>query len=155
PPGGASPDGQTLRVEIPRRHLLRGFLRGAHRRAHRPGTERVCGTARSHRRAHRTGPKVREAQVIKASLLLLVVLLAGRRPRGRAAAERHLLWAAAIALAALLPLLSPALPAWEPAFLRPAADVLPRLVSSATAVESADAGITVRANSIELSSMSP
>jgi TonB family protein len=52
--------------------------------------------------------------VIKAACVLLVTLLIVPRLRSRSAAERHVLWAAAVALAALVPPLAALLPAWQP-----------------------------------------
>ena len=54
--------------------------------------------------------------MIKASIVLLVAFFITCVLKKRSAAERHLLWVAAIAAAAILPLLGLLVPFWEPAF---------------------------------------
>src|SRR5256885_8371270 len=66
--------------------------------------------------------------MIKASVLLAftygVMFLLRRRP----AAERHLLWVMAIGSAALLPLLTLALPSWQPELAARVAGALPEIL---------------------------
>jgi TonB family protein len=65
--------------------------------------------------------------MIKATLILLIACGVSRLLRKRSAAERHLLWVAAIAAASLIPLLSLVVPAWRPAAAGRLAGVLPGL----------------------------
>jgi len=67
--------------------------------------------------------------MIKATLILLLAWCISRMLRKRSAAERHLLWVAAIAAASLLPVLSLVVPAWRPAVAGRIAAVLPGLSS--------------------------
>ena len=57
--------------------------------------------------------------MIKATIVLLVAHAVIPPLKRRSAAERHALWTAALAIAALLPLLTWLLPAWEPAWVPP------------------------------------
>src|SRR5205823_4511204 len=101
----------TICAQTPRRNALR----------------RICGEAdssfagqgefRDHRRRTRThgqidreGKERREAQMIKASLLLVLAYCLSKLLRHRSAAERHILWVASIFAAALLPLMILVLP---------------------------------------------
>jgi TonB family protein len=63
--------------------------------------------------------------VIRAAFVLAVTRLVIPRLRSRSAAERHLCWAAALALAAVVPWLGAILPAWQPVWMRTAIDLLP------------------------------
>jgi TonB family protein len=93
--------------------------------------------------------------MIRASLLLAVAFAAAPFFRRRPSAERHVLWAAAILLAALVPLSAGAVPRWRPGFLRHAAAVIPDipfLSLSPSARDDGDAGdVVVHAQSIEAS----
>jgi TonB family protein len=93
--------------------------------------------------------------MIKAAVLLALTFAAARALRRRSAAERHLLWAAALTLAALLPLLGVVVPAWQPDLARRAAAVLPLLARSDAAAAYDDAEVVVRADSVESSSAGP
>lgn len=68
--------------------------------------------------------------MIKASLILVAVYCACTLLRRRSAAERHVLWVAAIASAALLPLLSLLLPSWHSEVAARVAAVLPGMSQS-------------------------
>jgi TonB family protein len=63
--------------------------------------------------------------VIKAACVLLVTRLIVPRLRSRSAAERHVLWAAAVALAALIPPVAALLPAWQPQWVGAVTTLLP------------------------------
>ena len=93
--------------------------------------------------------------MIRASLLLAAAFAAAPFLRRRSSAERHVLWAAAILLAALVPLSAGAVPRWRPGFLRHAAAVIPDvpfLSLSPSARDDADTGdVVVHAQSIETS----
>jgi TonB family protein len=94
--------------------------------------------------------------MIRASLLLAVVWCAARLLKQRPAAERHLLWAAAIVMAALLPLLGSVVPAWSPESAGRWLEVLPslsRIIDTAGIRPST--GTTIRAIGIEGGSLSP
>jgi TonB family protein len=63
--------------------------------------------------------------MIKATLLLCVARLVIPRLQSRSAAERHLLWAAVLGAAAVLPWLQAVLPVWQPQWAETLADVFP------------------------------
>jgi TonB family protein len=88
--------------------------------------------------------------MIRASVILLIALAITWLLRKRAAAERHVVWAAAIVSAAMLPLLSFVLPSWEPALARRVAAALPSISapSSSTSV-SRPVDVIFRAEGIE------
>jgi TonB family protein len=65
--------------------------------------------------------------MIKASIILAAAGVLTFLMRRRAAAERHIVWVAAIFSAALLPLFSLVLPPWQPAFAARLASSLPAL----------------------------
>jgi TonB family protein len=65
--------------------------------------------------------------MIKATIILLIACGVSRLLRKRSAAERHLLWVAALAAAAVIPLLTLVVPAWRPAVAGRLAAVLPGL----------------------------
>jgi TonB family protein len=67
--------------------------------------------------------------MIKSSAILLAGLLVTWILRRRGAAERHIVWAAAIISAALLPVLSFLLPAWQPGLAQRVAGALPSMPS--------------------------
>jgi len=87
--------------------------------------------------------------MIKATLLLLFAGCVIPRLRRRSAAERHLLWAACLAAAALLPLLKLLLPEWQPGWMIDVMGVLPTSPVQRTVGQDAD--IVVRAIGIESS----
>ncbi len=86
--------------------------------------------------------------MIKATLVLLAVLMVMPWLKRRPAAERHALWTATLAIAGLLPLLSWLLPSWEPAWAQRAADVWPAAFESRSAADSAG-DIVIRATGVE------
>jgi len=63
--------------------------------------------------------------VIKASLLLVAAFAVAPLFRHRSPAERHVLWASALLLAALVPVFAGIAPRWQPGFVRRAAAVMP------------------------------
>ena len=63
--------------------------------------------------------------MIAATVLLSLACCAIPRLTGRSAAERHLLWAASLGAAALLPVLSLILPSWQPEWARDVIAALP------------------------------
>ena len=69
--------------------------------------------------------------MIKASAILAIAFLLTFVMRKRAAAERHIVWVAAIISAALLPVLSFVLPGWQPAFAQRVIASLPQFAASA------------------------
>ena len=85
--------------------------------------------------------------MMKATLLLLFAGCVIPRLRRRSAAERHLLWAASLAAAALLPLLKLLLPEWQPGWMIDVMGVLPTSPVQRTVGQEAD--IVVRAIGIE------
>ena len=88
--------------------------------------------------------------MIKGTLVLLVAHLVIPYLRRRSAAERHALWTASIAIAAMLPLLTPLVPAWEPAWAQRAAETWPAAFEMrSTVVDVGD--IVVRATGVESS----
>ena len=88
--------------------------------------------------------------MIKATLFLLLAGCVIPRLRRRSAAERHLLWAASLAAASLLPLLSLFLPAWQPAWMNDVMAALPSSFDPAPrGTIGQDADIVVRAIGIE------
>jgi TonB family protein len=87
--------------------------------------------------------------MIKATLLLLFAGCVIPRLRRRSAAERHLLWAATLAAATLLPLLRLLLPAWEPGWMIDVMAILPSSFVPAQGTVGQEANIVVRAIGIE------
>ena len=86
--------------------------------------------------------------MIKATIVLLAAHLVIPLLRRRSAAERHAMWAAVIAIAAALPILTWLLPTWSPAWAQRAAETWPAAFDTGSAV--ANAGdIVVRATGIE------
>jgi TonB family protein len=86
--------------------------------------------------------------MIKATLVLLVALAVIPLLKRRSAAERHAVWAATLAIAALLPLLTGLLPSWKPAWAQRAADVWPAAFVSRSAADTAG-DIVIRATAVE------
>ena len=86
--------------------------------------------------------------MIKAAILLLAARVVIPHLTRRSAAERHALWTAVLATAALLPLLTWVLPSWEPAWTQRAADTWPMAFESRSAGDSAG-DIIIRATAIE------
>ncbi len=88
--------------------------------------------------------------MIKATIVLLVAHAVIPLLKRRSAAERHALWAAALAIATLLPLLASLLPSWEPAWARRAAGSWP--VFDSRLVDGGSAGdIVIRATGVDAS----
>ena len=89
--------------------------------------------------------------MIKASLILAIAYALTLLMRRRAAAERHIVWVAAIFSAALLPLLSLVLPSWQPSFAARFASSLPTVLSGTDldARGSHDTRVVFQAQSIE------
>src|SRR5262245_1311013 len=85
--------------------------------------------------------------MIKASVILATAFLLIRLLRNRAAAERHVVWVAAIVGAAMLPGLSLLVPSWQPAFAQRVAAVLPAAVAYPNPAANTD--VTFRTNGIE------
>ena len=86
--------------------------------------------------------------MIKAAIVLLAARVVIPHLTHRSAAERHALWTAVLATAALLPLLAWVLPSWEPAWAQRAADTWPMAFESRSAGDSAG-DIIIRATAIE------
>jgi TonB family protein len=93
--------------------------------------------------------------MIRASVILATAYLLTLFLRRRAAAERHIVWVAAIASAALLPLLSLVVPSWQPAFAARLVSALPTLLAGADGGASGSPGarIVFQAQSIETSGL--
>ena len=86
--------------------------------------------------------------MIKATIVLLAACIVIPRLHRRSAAERHALWTAALAIAAVLPVLIGLLPSWEPAWAQRAADAWPTAFErSSPAFNAGD--IVVRATGID------
>src|SRR4029453_15076807 len=81
--------------------------------------------------------------MIKATLILLLAAGVSRLLRKRSAAERHLLWVAALAAASLLPLLTLIVPAWRPAVAGRIAAAFPGFSSVPPSQRSGSTGGTV------------
>ena len=91
--------------------------------------------------------------MIKATLVLLAAHAIIPWLRRRSAAERHALWAASLATAAMVPLLAWLLPAWEPHWAQGVADAWPAAFGrGAFATGAGD--IVVRATDVEARSWS-
>ncbi|HEX5109247.1 MAG TPA: M56 family metallopeptidase [Vicinamibacterales bacterium] len=90
-------------------------------------------------------------QMIKATVVLAVAWMVIPRLRARSAAERHLLWASALGIAALLPWLDEVLPAWRPHWAQSFSAVLPdSLDLFGRWTQAAEGGeIVVRATGVE------
>jgi TonB family protein len=86
--------------------------------------------------------------MIKASLLLALVYCLMFFMRRRPSAERHMIWVLAIHCAALLPLLTIALPAWQPQVVASAVASLPRLLK-ASGLSQTGGSVNVQALGIE------
>jgi TonB family protein len=86
--------------------------------------------------------------MIKATIVLLAAHAIIPCLRHRSAAERHALWAASLAMAAVVPLLAWLLPSWEPAWAQRAADIWPAVFSQGAVATSAG-DIVVRATDVE------
>jgi TonB family protein len=87
--------------------------------------------------------------MIKATLLLLFAGCVIPRLRHRSAAERHLLWATSLAAATLLPLLTLALPAWQPGWMSGVMAALPSSFDPGQPTAGPQADVVVRAIGIE------
>jgi TonB family protein len=87
--------------------------------------------------------------MIRTSIILAAAWCLSALLRRRSAAERHLLWAAAILSAALLPVLTTLLPAWQPALAQRVADALPALTTVGAPGATGRSGVTFRVDAIE------
>ena len=87
--------------------------------------------------------------MIKATVVLLVAFCITSVLKRRSAAERHLLWVAAIAAAAVLPLLGLLVPTWEPAFAQRVTAALPTISTTFSNPISTDSQVTFRSERIE------
>jgi TonB family protein len=88
--------------------------------------------------------------VIKATLFLWLAGCLIRRLRGRSAAERHLLWAASLAAASILPLLTVYLPGWQPSWMSDVMAALPASFNRSTPwTVDGNADVVVRAIGVE------
>jgi bla regulator protein blaR1 len=85
--------------------------------------------------------------MIKATIVLLAAHVVIPLLKRRSAAERHALWTAALATAALLPLLTWLLPSWEPAWAQRAAESWPVIESRSAGDNAGD--IVIRATGVE------
>jgi TonB family protein len=88
--------------------------------------------------------------MIKATIVLLAAQLLIPVLRRRSAAERHALWTAGLAIAALLPVLAWLLPSWEPAWAQRVAETWPAAFDGGSSAVSAG-DVVVRATGIESS----
>ena len=86
--------------------------------------------------------------MIKATIVLLAAHIVIPHLTRRSAAERHALWTAVVAIAALLPLLASVVPLWEPGWAQRAAAAWPAAFESRFADDSAG-DIVIRATAIE------
>jgi bla regulator protein blaR1 len=86
--------------------------------------------------------------MIKATLVLLAACIVIPRLQRRSAAERHALWTAALAIAAVLPVLIWLLPSWQPAWAQRAADTWPTAFERTSPAFTAG-DIVVRATGID------
>jgi TonB family protein len=88
--------------------------------------------------------------MIKATIVLLAAHALIPLLTRRSAAERHALWTAVLATAALMPLLTSLLPSWEPAWAQRAAEAWPAAFE--TSASTGNAGdIVIRATGIDAS----
>jgi len=88
--------------------------------------------------------------VIGASVVLLLAHAIVPRLRRRSAAERHLLWGASLAIAAMLPLLAVLVPAWQPEWAARLGDAWPSSLAALrpwTSVQGGD--VIVRPTGVE------
>jgi TonB family protein len=92
--------------------------------------------------------------MIKASFVLAAAFSITWFLRRRSAAERHLVWAAAIIAGAALPLFTLFLPSWQPELAQRVAAVLPAISAAGTAENlPGSADIAFRANAIEFTAL--
>jgi TonB family protein len=90
--------------------------------------------------------------VIAASLALLLGCCVVPQLRRRSAAERHILWAATMAAAAIAPVLGLLLPSWQPDWVRHVVSTLPDVFQSPAPWTANDgAQVVIRANSVDAS----
>jgi TonB family protein len=88
--------------------------------------------------------------MIQATLLLAFAWAATKLMSRRSPAERHLLWAAALAAAALLPPISLLLGLWQPTWTRSVAGIFPAIIRTASpAASAAGADIVIHASALE------
>ena len=88
--------------------------------------------------------------MIRATIVLGVAWMVIPRLRARSAAERHVLWAFALGVAALLPWVGELLPAWRPQWAQGVAAVLPTSIDLLGRwTRFGDGDIVVRASGIE------
>jgi TonB family protein len=87
--------------------------------------------------------------MIRATVVLVIANLVIPRLRQRSASDRHLCWAIALGVAAVLPLLSILLPAWQPAWASRMADWPTSLGAFGAWSTGESADVVVRATGIE------
>ena len=88
--------------------------------------------------------------MIQATLLLAFAWAAAKLMSRRSPAERHLLWAAALGAAALLPPISLLLGLWQPTWTRSVAGIFPAIIRTASPDASAGgADIVIHASALE------
>ncbi len=88
--------------------------------------------------------------MIQATLILALAYCAVRFLRRRSPAERHVVWAAALGAAALLPLLGVLLGMWQPTWVRTVAGIFPAVIRTTPPNLSAGAAdIVIRAGALE------
>jgi len=89
--------------------------------------------------------------MIKASVILATAYALTFLMRRRAAAERHIVWVAAILSASFLPLFSFVLPPWQPTFAARFASALPTMLARTDAAAYGSQGprVVFQAQSIE------
>ena len=88
--------------------------------------------------------------MIRATVALIVAHLVIPRLRQRSASDRHLCWAIALGVAAVMPLLSMLLPAWQPAWASRMADAWPTSLGAFRVWSTGEgADVVVRATGIE------
>ncbi len=94
--------------------------------------------------------------MIKSSVVLALVCLVMPGLRRRSAAERHLVWAATLVAASLLPVLNLLVPSWYPEWARQLMAVLPSSFdASVRSPLGQTADIVVRANGVETTAWTP
>ena len=126
PAGAVPPGGQSIGAQARARHLFQGspeqvveaLLGKDGSGVSREELDRIADVVERATRESRR-------RVIKATIVLLAAHVMIPLLSRRSAAERHAVWTAVLATAALLPLLTWLLPSWEPGWAQRAADSWP------------------------------